>query len=291
MVISNVFSKSVNYLLYVMLFNGITTAPLDTSKVDLAEALQISNDATPGFTTFNTPRFTLYIGDSGDSEITPKELSSIATKAIKALDKSYVEVNQLFGIELKDKVEVRLLSVEEFKSRTGAPEWTNAMYYRGEISIPVRRKYINNNEELFRTIKHEYIHAVTSKLTDYKCPAWIDEGIAQYFEGKENSLIAPALRKWTRKNSLVPLNTLKDGFMGFDSDVVPVIYGESLYVTKYLIDRYGMQNVTSFLKLIGEGKSDEEAFIQTFKLSYRDLETILGTKIKIWSEGNKKIMG
>ena len=41
-------------------------------------------------------------------------------------------------------------------------------------------------DELARVLKHELTHSFVGQKTDGHCPVWLQEGIAQYMEGKRS---------------------------------------------------------------------------------------------------------
>src|SRR5690606_26447433 len=118
------------------------------------------------------------------------------------------------------KVVLRFLPPEEFRRQTGAPEWTSAMYFRDEITIPLTKSTAWERDELDRALRHEYVHAVIAELSEYRCPAWLDEGVAQLLEGQVNPLLGPALRRWIALNPAIPLDWLQNGFTTLDSGYV-----------------------------------------------------------------------
>jgi hypothetical protein len=108
---------------------------------------------------------------------------------------------EVFGDIPKLNVQVHLMPEEEYYALTSAPEWTNAIFYEGEILIPVRKT--TSHESINRTIRHEFTHAVVDAMSDGKCPGWLDEGLAQWAEGEDNPALSPALLKWLGNNYLI----------------------------------------------------------------------------------------
>ena len=48
-------------------------------------------------------------------------------------------------------------------------------------------------DELARVLKHELTHSFVGQKTDGRCPVWLQEGIAQYMEGKRSRAMPPRL--------------------------------------------------------------------------------------------------
>lgn len=233
-------------------------------------------------TSFSSPRFTLYIG----GEKPAKErvnANDIAEKSFKILNQTYDELSRIFKTRPTKKVVLRFLPPEEFRRQTGAPEWTSAMYFRNEITIPLTKTTGWDEEELHRALRHEYVHAVVAELSNYKCPAWMDEGIAQLLEGQINPLLGPALRKWIAVNQAIPLDWLHNGFTTLDAAYVPAAYAQSLFAVRKLIQTNGFSSVGTYLQHLQSGKSERRAFHLAFGMKKSLFEQELTREIRRWS--------
>ena len=186
------------------------------------------------------PRFILYFGTEKRTEpdIDSIQGTDLAEDALDTLTSTSEEFQRIFGIAQRNKVVLRFLSPNDFRRVTKAPEWTSAMFYRGEISIPLNPKRGLNSAELHRALRHEYVHAVVAEITNYRSPAWVDEGIAQLLEGQINPLLGPALRSWIKSNKAMTLKSLENGFTTLPPDLVPAAYAESLFATRTLIRQW-----------------------------------------------------
>ena len=240
--------------------------------------------AEPDYTTFNTPRFTLYF-DSGDAPSIDDGVftKNVADRAIDILNRTADEYTRVFGERPQNKVILRFLSPDEFRRQTGAPSWTSAMFYRGEISVPiVKAKGINFNE-LHRALRHEYVHSVIAELSDYKCPAWLDEGVAQLLEGQPNPLLGPAMRNWIKSNDAMPLDWLQNGFTTLDAKIVPAAYAQSLFATRTIVNSYGFSAVVKYLAALRSGKPENDAFVEAFSVEKSVFQEALTSQIRSWS--------
>ena len=253
---------------------------LSEESTNASEAEQIS--------TYQSPRFILYFGEK-TAEVNSKILSreKIAGFAFTVLEKAYERYSKLFNFTPKNKITIKFLSPSEFKKYTGAPEWTSAMYFNEEITIPFNAKKGVNLSDLDRAITHEYAHAVIHEISNGKCPAWLDEGLAQMFEGKINPLLGPALRKWIAQNDAMPLDWLGQGFTLLHESIVPAAYAESLVATKKLVEDQGYEGVTKFFAELRKGKKEKEAFKLAFKDSQEHFLVGLTKDIKTWARGGE----
>jgi hypothetical protein len=268
--------RSSRFLKYFILLSGILLIgpPFeDVSARDLNQPYVVQS-----------PRFILYFGkntrENSRSILTQEQL---AKYAFEVLDGVYKEYTELFGTQPTKKITLRFLSPEEFKKYTGAPAWTSAMYFNDEITIPLNPEKGVILKDLGRAIRHEYAHAVIAELSESKCPAWLDEGLAQLLEGKINPLLGPALRKWISSNDAMPLSWLRNGFTLLDEKIVPVAYAQSLFASRKIVKEYGYEKVSYYLALLHKGTNDKEAFESAFKITQKEFLTDLTYEIKEWA--------
>lgn len=238
----------------------------------------------PRFRVYETPRFTLHVGLDAQPSA-PVSLDTVLNTALSSLNDTYEELTAAMNVQPRKKVVLRLLTPAEFRAETGAPEWTSAMYFRDEISIPVTANV--NLEELRRAVRHEYVHAVVAEISEHRCPAWLDEGLAQIVEGDVNPLLGPALRAWISGNDSMPLAWLQNGFTTLDSEVVPAAYAESLFATRLLLKRAGFKGVMKFITAMRVGTSHDVAFKRAFGQKQTDFERELTMRIAYWAASDE----
>lgn len=261
---------------------ALATDPKTDPKTDLKIG---ANAGLPSRSAVETARFTLFFPSEEQGAGIP--LDKITRTTLAVLDDSYEELSQKFRVKPEQKVVFRFLTPEEFRRHTGAPAWTSAMYLRGEVSIPVSKNKRPNPVELRRAIRHEYTHAVVAELSGRRCPAWLDEGLAQMMEGDVNPLLGPALRKWAAVNTdAMPLSWLQNGFMTLEDSIVPAAYAQSLFASRALVNRYGYTGVKQYLTNLRAGLEGPVAFRNAFQISEKEFEKRLGIEISDWAEGS-----
>ncbi len=270
-------SKAVTFPIVILMLMTFLGLSQNESKASEAEQIR----------TYQTPRFILYFGEK-TTDVNSKILSreKVAGFAFTVLEKAYERYSKVFNFAPQKKITIKFLSPSEFKRYTGAPEWTSAMYFNDEITIPFNAKKGVNLSDLDRAITHEYAHAVLHELSNGTCPAWLDEGLAQMFEGKINPLLGPALRKWIASNDAMPLDWLGQGFTLLHESIVPAAYAESLVATKKLLGRNGYEGITEFIKELKDGKSEKEAFRIAFNQSQEQFLLSLTKDIQKWAKTN-----
>lgn len=257
----------------------------------LASALVCTppSEADGTFHTFDTPRFTLHIGTNEERALKqPAEIEEIAEGSLKVLNNTFEELSRIFDRKPDKKVVLRLLTPEEFRKHTGAPSWTSAMYYKGEISVPLSTATGRSKDDLYRALRHEYVHAFIADMSGHRCPAWLDEGVAQLIEGKPNPILGPALRSWVDSNEAIPLTWLHNGFTTLDHSLVPAAYAESLFATRTLVNQYGFDSIKDYLLALKNGAASQIAFHRAFRIRQRDFEAKLNLQLKRWASSEQQ---
>ena len=245
---------------------------------------EIKQEERAALTTLSTPRFTLHIGSHKHSTLGKSPMiKNVANRSIGMLNDTFKELQRIFSIAPKNKVILRFLSPDEFRARTGAPAWTSAMFYRGEITIPMSPEKSVNFTELDRALRHEYTHALIAEISNYRSPAWLDEGLAQLIEGHPNPLLGPALRSWVAKNEALPLLWLQNGFTTLDNELVPAAYAQSLFATRTLLNKHGLKKIIKYLEIMGTGVPADRAFEPAFGVSMLTFEQQLTPQIRRWA--------
>ena len=106
------------------------------------------------------------------------------------------EYNKLaydFGWYENSEFTVILYSNEDFSNILDAPSWGTAIY-DGKIRIPFQYASLNI-EELESIIRHELTHALLHRIAGNNVPAWLHEGIAQYKDGVDDTVVRESLRQ------------------------------------------------------------------------------------------------
>ena len=222
-------------------------------------------------------------GGSKLTLISPLEWSDIADELLSTLSSSHSHFVDLFGQIPAFTTAIRLMDEHSFFELTGAPSWTNAMFFRGQIIIPLNAEQPVDFDTIHRSVRHEYTHAVLSALSAGRAPGWLDEGIAQWAEGTPNPALKPALKNWLRSNEPVPLRLLQGGFTKLNTAMVPAAYAQSLVAADAVMQGFGFKKITTYLRGLRNGLDKEEAFFVAFGVSDRQFEAKLGATLRQWA--------
>lgn len=222
-------------------------------------------------------------GGSTVAFISPDKWNGLSGKLKVTLESLHHYYTDLFGTIPAFEVSVRLMEEDAFYATTGAPSWTNALYYRGQITIPVTENEAIDFDNLARSVKHEFTHAVVHALSGGRCPGWIDEGLAQWAEGGENPALRPALKSWLTRRKPVSFRLLQGGFTKLEPDMVPAAYAQSLYGVKAILGNFGFIRLQGYFEDLREGQSSHTAFEANFDMHEAIFERRFANTLTKWA--------
>ena len=259
--------------------------PLNAAHQDEPRARFASQSAAAITSELTSDPFQLD-GGSSLTFVSPKVWLPLARRLAVNLSSTHRTFTLLFGDIPAFSSFIRLMEEEAFFASTNAPRWTNAMYYRGQIIIPLPASEPVDETNLSRSLRHEYTHALVHAFSAGRCPGWIDEGLAQWAEGEENPALQPALRKWLKTEPPVPFGLLQGGFTRLQNQMVPAAYAQSLFATNTLINTYGFRALRKYFDELRYGSENPAAFKTAFRQSESGYEKKLGRALLGWASEN-----
>ena len=189
---------------------------------------------------------------------------------LKILEDAYGTLGRSLSYYPDSEIQVILYSGQQFKEVTDAPGWSGGIY-DGKIRLPIGG-IDHETPGLRNLLYHEYTHAVVRDLTQ-RCPTWLNEGLAQYFEGKEiTARQRESLRRMAQAGKLPQLSSLEGSFMSLSGAQASYAYLFSLSSVRYLIDSFGMYRVKSLLDEFASGVDTGKAIDNAITLSYEEFE-------------------
>jgi tetratricopeptide (TPR) repeat protein len=188
----------------------------------------------------------------------------------RILEDAYGEVGRALSYYPDHEIQVILYSSEQFREVTDAPGWSGGVY-DGKIRIPVGGVE-KETPGLRRILVHEYAHSVVRAMTP-RCPTWLNEGLAQYFEGREiDAQRLAMLKQLAREDKLPALASLEGPFNGLGPQQAALAYLFSLSTVRYLVDSFGMYRVKAVLENLSAGGDTGRAIDSSIMLSYEEFE-------------------
>lgn len=132
---------------------------------------------------------------------------------------------------------------------------------------------LGSQSDLELTMAHELSHIVVGMATDNPyagLPRWLDEGLAMRAEGELPRQNALALDLGITRDELLSVRSMTS-YSG-RADQVDLYYGECYSVVTFMIDTYGIEKMTEFLQVFGEGTSQHDALKRVYALTIEELD-------------------
>jgi len=194
------------------------------------------------------------------------EEKALAKQATDVFHLAFRHICQKLGEYPTTTIVAVLYTQQEFRDITRAPAWSGGQY-DGRIRVPVGGA-LNKPEEFERVLTHELAHAIVANIAPHGgIPHWLNEGLAQYFEGANPD---HARKRLKALGGAIPLKVLEGSFLRLSGRQVQAAYDESLLAVTVMLDRPGF----IWTKLLHELEESEspEATIKGFGWTYAELE-------------------
>ena len=188
---------------------------------------------------------------------------------LSTLESEYQDLSRTFGNEPHSSIRVVLYTREAFFDVTRAPTWMGGLN-DGQLRIPLRGMD-SVTPQLARVLKHELTHSFIGEITAHRCPAWLNEGIAQMLEPRLLGGRTAQLAQLFQAERDLPLNMLEGGFSSLSTEEAALAYDESLLAADYLVEHYGMPDIVRVLQRIGAGDSSESSLRSVLHTDYSRL--------------------
>jgi tetratricopeptide (TPR) repeat protein len=180
-----------------------------------------------------------YDGDTHDA---------VGREILRVLERHYATLAGTLDHQPAAAIPVILFSREAYYNASGAPAWSGGIYdgIDGRIRIPIGGLSASLTPDMDSTLIHELTHAFVADRTRGVAPRDIQEGLAQYMEGK----------RLGSELSREQLRAFADGRVGG----VGGYYLAALSFVEHLIAQRGMGGMNDLLKAMGETGDVDEAF-------------------------------
>jgi tetratricopeptide (TPR) repeat protein len=232
-------------------------APGDAELTGDLEAWRRDADVHHAFEEYRYDRFRVMF--EGRAE------QSLAAQATAVLNTAFWRIGGTLGEYPSATIVAVLYTEKQFRDITRAPEWSGGQY-DGRIRVPVAGAA--RTPELFeRVLTHELTHAVIAGIIPGNVPAWLNEGLAQHFDGTDPQAARRRMKTLSRS---IPLKNLERSFTHLGAADAQVAYDESLLAVDVMFDRPGF-GWTRLLHRLADGESFADA-IGSFGFSFADLE-------------------
>src|SRR5450755_2647935 len=193
----------------------------------------------------------------------------LAREVLRALEVHFAAIESELNYTPPDSIGVILYTQQALSDITRAPGWVGALN-DGRIRVPVQG-LTSLTPELSRVLKHELTHSFIQQKTHGRAPTWIQEGIAQWMEGKRSDENASLLVQIYDEKQAMTLGQLESSWMQLSGPIAQYAYAWALGNVEYIVQADGMGDIERILNRIAEGSSTEEAVREVLHANYDDL--------------------
>jgi tetratricopeptide (TPR) repeat protein len=193
----------------------------------------------------------------------------LAREVLRALEMHFSAIESELNFTPPDSIGVVLYTQQAFADITRAPGWVGALN-DGRIRVPVQG-LTSLTPELSRVLKHELTHSFIQQKTHGRAPTWIQEGLAQWMEGKRSGENATALVQNYDQKYVIPLGELEPSWMRLSGDQAGYAYAWALANMEYIVQVDGMGDLERILNRIAAGSTTEAAVKEVLHSDYDDV--------------------
>jgi tetratricopeptide (TPR) repeat protein len=194
---------------------------------------------------------------------------ALAREVLRTLEGHYNAIESELNFSTPDSIGVILYTQQAFADITNAPNWVGALN-DGRIRVPVQG-LTSMTPELSRVLKHELTHSFIQQKTHGQAPTWLQEGLAQWMEGKRSDENAAALVKIYDAKQGASLGQLEGSWMRFSGNTASYAYAWALANVEAIVQTTGMSDIVRVLEAIGAGQPAESALRNVLHSDYNDL--------------------
>jgi len=198
-------------------------------------------------------------------------------QVLAELERAYDQLDRYLGLRPGRKVEVVIYDPGVFDQQfAGAFRFTAAGFYHGVIRV---RGATALDVRLVRVLHHELVHAaLDAAAPSYTLPAWLNEGLAEWFEsrtqgkrhlnGTEQAMLSSA----KSNGALFSLASLSTPSFGrLDQNAAYLAYLQSYAMVEFLVNQRGERALREFCDRLIRTRN----LARTLKHVYRaDLNTL-----------------
>jgi tetratricopeptide (TPR) repeat protein len=197
-----------------------------------------------------------------------EEHEDVGREVLRLLERHYATLVRTFDYQPASPVPVILLSRQSYYDATGAPAWAGGHYdtFDGRVRIPIAGLTASLASDLEGTLLHELTHAFVADRSQGRAPREIQEGLAQFMEGKRVTTLLDA----------DGLRALADGRIRG----VAGFYLSSLALVEDLMAQRGQGGVNDLLAAMADSGADA-AFRRVYGKDFAGLRAEAAARLRV----------
>jgi tetratricopeptide (TPR) repeat protein len=194
----------------------------------------------------------------------------LAQEILHVLEDDFRDLESQLDYMPPEQIGVILYTEQSFADITRAPSWAGAIN-DGRIRIPVQG-LTSVTAELAHVLKHELTHSFIGQKSHGRAPTWLQEGVAQYMEGRRSGASVGALLDSANQGGVPTLEMSEGSWMALPGNSAAMAYAWSLAAVESIIQSGGISDISRLLDRIAGAPSTEEALRNTLHENYADLQ-------------------
>jgi hypothetical protein len=194
----------------------------------------------------------------------------LARDILHVLEDDFRDIESQLDYTPPEAIGVILYTNQTFADITRAPGWVGALN-DGRLRIPVQG-LSSVTSELARVLKHELTHSFIAQKTRGRAPTWLQEGVAQFMEGRRSNNSAGALVELVGQGRAPSLQMLEGSWMGLSGGAASFAYAYALAAIEAIIQNGGMSDISRLLDRISTASSMDAAIRDALHSDYSDLD-------------------
>ncbi len=194
----------------------------------------------------------------------------LARDILHVLEDDFRDIESQLDYTPPEAIGVILYTDQAFADITRAPGWVGALN-DGRLRIPVQG-LSSVTSELARVLKHELTHSFIAQKTRGRAPTWLQEGVAQFMEGRRSNNSAGALVELVGQGRAPSLQMLEGSWMGLSGGAASFAYAYALAAVESIIQSGGMSDISRLLDRISTAPSMDAALRDALHSDYADLD-------------------
>jgi tetratricopeptide (TPR) repeat protein len=194
---------------------------------------------------------------------------AMARDVLRTLERHFDAIESELSYSPPDAIGVILYTQQAFADITQAPAWVGALN-DGRIRVPVQG-LSSVTPELSRVLRHELTHSFIQQKTRGRAPTWIQEGLAQWMEGKRSDASAATLIRMATSAPEQAAAHFEGDWMKMSNEVIGVAYAWALANVECILHAGGITDLDRIMGRLASGEAPEAATKAVTRSDYAEL--------------------
>lgn len=197
---------------------------------------------------------------------------SLASDVTHVLEEQFQSLRNELRYTPPEPIAVILYTQESFRDVTRSPGWAGALN-DGKIRVPVQG-IETVSDGLTRILRHELTHSFIFQKTSGRAPTWLQEGLAQWMEGRRTYSDAAQLVAFYEQGQGKQLRYYDDSWMRFSPGQARYAYAWSLAVVEMIEAQQGSDGINRLLEAERTESSREAALREGLRMNFSSLDEV-----------------